>query len=208
MSKRPSITVGIQPQIAMYSVILGAVCAVAAYTERYRRNQDEIDDQIKDRYYANVRDQQAKIPQMTQAIRGQDYGRVDNTMNKLVWGGYANVSTPSSAGGGAGAVSDDDDENDSGSDEKPKANSSRSGSANNNFSFEQDDDEQIDESQLTKRERKRRRKLRKAARKKQREEELKRLEEERQKLVAQSLTAGAAVGAVAVAASFLLTSRK
>ena len=112
MSGRPPISVGIQPQIALYSVILGTVCAVAAYTEKYRRNEEDIDGQLKDRYYADMQDQQAKIPQMTKAIRGQDFGRVDQTMNKLVWGGYANM--PGGGGGSTktGATATDDDDED------------------------------------------------------------------------------------------------
>ena len=237
MSGRPPISIGIQPQIALYSVILGTVCAVAAYTEKYRRNEENIDGQLKERYYADMRDQQAKIPQMTQAIRGQDYGRVDQTMNKLVWGGYANMQAGGGGGGStkAGAMNDDEDETDSNESRRSQPQRTGSSASSTLEALAQDDDtdsnetrrlqsrtgsasslamealakddDAIDESKLSKRERKRRRKLRRQAARQQ-EELQQRLDQERHKVMVQSVTAGAAMGAIAVAASFLLSSSR
>lgn len=54
------------------------------------RDQDDIDTKLRDRYLANMQEAKEKTPQMTQKIRGQDMN-LDNAMNKLVWGGKANL---------------------------------------------------------------------------------------------------------------------
>jgi len=215
---RAPISIGIQPQIALYSLILGGTLAVAAYTERYRRDQDEIDDRLKQRYYANMQEQHAKSPQITQTIRGQDV-RLDDAMNKWVWGGKASVGGGGSGNGGGGkgnstgmaagatlsSSSSSSDEDDSGSSSDEDGLDSRSSSSS------EEEEEPEEDAQLSKKERKQRRKERKRKRlerRKKRLEEMKRLETERQQLVIQSVAAGAAVGAVAVAASIFLSSRK
>ncbi|KAL3945705.1 MAG: hypothetical protein SGBAC_000189 [Bacillariaceae sp.] len=101
---RPRVSVGIQPQIAVYSVALGAACAYAAYNERYVRDQDDIDTKLRNRYLANMEEAREKTPQMTQKIRGQDMN-LDNAMNKLVWGGKAKLPEKKSV-----VVGDDDEE--------------------------------------------------------------------------------------------------
>ncbi|KAG7351935.1 hypothetical protein IV203_007983 [Nitzschia inconspicua] len=101
---RPSITIGIQPQIALYTVILGSVCAFGWYTEKYRRDEDDIDGQIKRMYVSDMKQAHEKLPQMTATIRGQDV-RLDDRMNKLVWGGKAHmeqVNSGAAFGGGFG----------------------------------------------------------------------------------------------------------
>ncbi|KAG7366038.1 hypothetical protein IV203_028708 [Nitzschia inconspicua] len=117
---RPSITIGIQPQIALYTVILGSVCAFGWYTEKYRRDEDDIDGQIKRMYVSDIKQAHEKLPQMTATIRGQDV-RLDDRMNKLVWGGKARIEEMNSGaafgggfGGGGGSKSsryeDEDDD--------------------------------------------------------------------------------------------------
>jgi hypothetical protein len=199
MAGRNPGSIGMNPTIVAYSVILGGVCAVAAYTERYRRDQDEIDVRLKAQYYSNIKEQQAKIPQITQAIRGQDV-RLDDKMNKWVWGGKANMvpqASPESGGGGGGnssaAVS--------------AATSALSKDVNSSSSSDEEewgnDEDLEEEKKLSKKERRRRRKERKLKREERRK---KQQEAEQQKLVLQSVAAGAAVGAVAVAASMFLGS--
>ncbi|KAL3896168.1 MAG: hypothetical protein SGARI_007244, partial [Bacillariaceae sp.] len=115
---RPSVTIGIQPQIALYSVILGGVCAFGWYTEKYRRDEEGIDGQIKMMYRSDIKDAHDKLPQMTQTIRGQDM-RLDDRMNNLVWGGKAALEQQNSGstfgggfGGGKGFKHDNGDNDD------------------------------------------------------------------------------------------------
>jgi len=91
MSRRP-ISVGIQPQIALYSVILGSVCAFGWYTEKYRRDEGELDEQIQKMYLRNAQEAQSKMPQMTATIKGQSMD-LDGRMDKLVWGGKAQLKS-------------------------------------------------------------------------------------------------------------------
>ena len=188
--------VGINPTMAVYTIVLGGACAVAAYSERYRRDQDDIDDRLKERYSTTMKEQQAKIPQITQAIRGQDR-RLDGTMNQWVWGGKAALPVGGPTGRGyqarvQGGV--------------PTHEESDSGKATQ----QQQQQEEVavvveDESQLSRKERKRRRKERKELKRQQEQEaEQRRWETQRQKLVVQSVAAGATIGAVAVAASIFL----
>ncbi len=211
---KPPTSIGINPTIAFFSIVLGGACAVAAYTEKYRRDQDEIDDRLKERFYGNMKEQQAKMPQITQTIRGQDV-RLDDAMNKWVWGGKADLSRPSDiSGGGIGGentsssemiLKSSEDDTSSSAEEEGVDSLSDSGSSSAS------DEELEEEKKLSKKERRQRRKerkLRREERRKKREEEKKRLEVERQKIMIQSVATGAAVGAVAVAVSMFLTSGK
>lgn len=171
----------------------------AAYTERYRRNQDDIDDRLKEKYATNMREQHEKIPQITNALRGQDM-RVDGSMNQWVWGGKASLPTGGPTGRGYEARNHNTTATKILKENLDASSVSSSSSSTENTS----DEEEIDESQLSNKERKRRRRERKKKRKEQREQEQRRLEAERQKLVVQSVAAGVAVGAVAVAASVFL----
>lgn len=225
---RAPITIGINPTIAFYSIVLGGACALAAYTEKYRRDQDEIDDRLKERYFTNVKEQQAKMPLITQTIRGQD-ARLDDAMNKWVWGGKADLSGPTTttsagSGGGGGNTSkttlsvksyDDDDEPssseeddlDSSSSSDSSDSDSDSASSSSSSSSSSTEEELEQEKKLSKKERRQRRKERKQrreARRKKREEEKRRLEAERETLVFQSVAAGVAVGAVAVVVTMLV----
>lgn len=223
---RAPITIGINPTIAFYSIVLGGACALAAYTEKYRRDQDEIDDRLKERYFTNVKEQQAKMPLITQTIRGQD-ARLDDAMNKWVWGGKADLSGPTTttsagSGGGGGNTSkttlsvksyDDDDEPSSSEEDDLDSSSSSdssdsdSASSSSSSSSSSTEEELEQEKKLSKKERRQRRKERKQrreARRKKREEEKRRLEAERETLVFQSVAAGVAVGAVAVVVTMLV----
>lgn len=190
---RAPVSVGINPTMAVYTLVLGGACAVAAYTEKYRRDQDDIDDRLKQQYSSNMREQHAKIPQITQTIRGQNM-QLDDTMNKWVWGGKASLPQH---GGGSGAGNASDAVSAASSEEEEWDSGSSSSS----------EDDLEDEKSLSKKERRKRRKerkLKREERRKKRQEEMKRLEADRQKLVVQSVAAGAAVGAIAVAASMFL----
>ena len=59
----------------------------AAYTEKYQRNQETIDDEIKLRYSADVKDARENVPMMTARIRGEDEPWLDKRIDNLVWGG-------------------------------------------------------------------------------------------------------------------------
>jgi hypothetical protein len=192
--------VGINPTMAVYTIVLGGACAVAAYSERYRRDQDDIDDRLKERYSTTMKEQQAKIPQITQAIRGQDR-RLEGTMNQWVWGGKAALPVGGPTGRGYQARVQSG---------VPTHEESDSGKATQQEVEEEAAVGVEDESQLSRKERKRRRKERKELKRQQEQEaEQRRWETQRQKLVVQSVAAGATIGAVAVAASvFLGNTRK
>ena len=190
-------SVGINPTMAVYTIVLGGACVMAAYSERYRRDQDDIDDRLKERYSTTMREQQAKIPQITQAIRGQD-GRLDGTMNNWVWGGKAAlpIGGPTGRGHSARVLVTPTTPHE----ESPNENLSSSTSRQDQVQVE-DDESQL----LSNKERKRRRKERKEQKRlKEQEAEQRRLETQRQTLVYQSVAAGATIGAVAVAASVFL----
>jgi len=87
---RPVLSVGIQPQIALYSVILGSVCAFGWYTEKHRRDEGDIDTHIKNLYLRDAQDAHSKMPQVAAAIRGQSMN-LDGRMDKMVWGGKAQL---------------------------------------------------------------------------------------------------------------------
>jgi hypothetical protein len=181
--------------MAVYTIVLGGACAVAAYSEKYRRNQDEIDDRLMERYSSNMREQHEKIPKITEAIRGQDV-RLDGTMNTWVWGGKAAlpVGGPTGRAHRANGLVPTNNAQES-DDENPTSNTETEGEID-------------DESKLSNKERKRRRKERKQKRILEREAAQKHLEAQRQKLVLQSVAAGAAVGAVAVGISLFVGNGK
>jgi len=192
--------VGINPTMAVYTLVLGGVCAVAAYSERYRRDQDDIDERLMERYSSTMKEQHAKIPQITQAIRGQDL-RLDGTMNQWVWGGKAALPVGGPTGRGHAA-------------RRALVTATTTHEESPDETLSSENDKVVasveDESQLSSKERKRRRKERKEQKRQQeREAEDRRWETQRQKLVVQSVAAGATIGAVAVAASvFLGNARK
>lgn len=208
------ITVGINPTIVFYSLVLGGACALASYTERYRRDQDEIDDRLKERYFSNIQEQQAKMPLITQTIRGQD-ARLDDAMNKWVWGGKADLSASTTGSGGGNTSkatlvvksSNDDDEPSSASSDEDESSDSDSGSSSSSSISEEELEQEKMLSKKERRQRRKERKQRREARRKKREEEKRRLEAEREKLVLQSVAAGVAVGAVAVAVTMLVGNR-
>eukprot|EP00529_Nitzschia_sp_RCC80_P032222 CAMPEP_0113496592 /NCGR_PEP_ID=MMETSP0014_2-20120614/30201_1 /TAXON_ID=2857 /ORGANISM="Nitzschia sp." /LENGTH=219 /DNA_ID=CAMNT_0000390519 /DNA_START=339 /DNA_END=998 /DNA_ORIENTATION=+ /assembly_acc=CAM_ASM_000159 len=219
MSKRPSVTIGIQPQIALYTVILGGVCAIAGYTEKYRRNQENIDDEIKARYSADIRDSRERMPQMTARIRGQDEPWLDKRMDKLVWGGKAHLDEKEPLTGGAGAATGGGGFGGvGGGGGGPASYAAASRAAASNFdddtSDDDDSDDDVQKSKKLKKERKRRkRKDKKSKPTKGEEQEVAKLQsklaaQERQKLVVQSAVGGIVVGAAAVGASVLFGSRK
>ena len=180
------------------------------YTEKYRRDEDDIDGQIKKMYLSDIKEAHEKLPQMTATIRGQDM-RLDDRMNKLVWGGKAHLDevAPGSAFGGGfggGATSraakyeDYDDDNDESSRKTRKVGRNSSESST-------DQDEENDGQQTVKR--KKKRKKRKDKRLKKEEKERLAQEEalaaERKKIFIQSTAAGVAIGAVAVLAMTVVT---
>ena len=92
------------------------------YNEKYIRDEDEIDARIRSKYYAGMKEAQGKSQQMTQKIRNNDLD-LNNAMNKLVWGGKANL-THGVNNNGKSAVADNekDDENDDNNKENDKTN--------------------------------------------------------------------------------------
>jgi hypothetical protein len=166
------------------------------YTEKYRRDEDDIDGQIKRMYVSDIKQAHEKLPQMTATIRGQDV-RLDDRMNKLVWGGKAHMEDMCSgaafgggfrgAGGSRSARHQDEDD-------------STTSHARINI-LQQADDDDDDSSAASTKKRKRRkkkgRKMTKALRAKK-EQELKAAE--RQKIVMQTTVVGVTIGAMALAA--------
>ncbi|KAL3926779.1 MAG: hypothetical protein SGARI_005501, partial [Bacillariaceae sp.] len=181
------------------------------YTEKYRRDEDDIDGQIKKMYRSDIREAHDKLPQMTATIRGQDMRRVDQEMNKMVWGGKAaldEVNSGSSFGGGFGGGagsnyaknSDDDDSDDDGSVRRVKptrVNIARSASEAANDTT----------TSTTKKRKRRKRKGKKTTKKEEKERIEQELKAAEQKLVMKSTFVGVALGAVAVAAVTLMSGR-
>jgi hypothetical protein len=142
------------------------------------RDEGDIDTKLRDKYYASMADAKDKTPQLTQRIRsgGMD---LDNTMNRLIWGGKAtlprqrqqqqggsNVQTPTTSSGNA----------DEGSEPKESSKASK------------------------KRKNKKSRKSKAAAIQAK-------MEEEKKKLVMQSLVGGVLIGAATVAITVLVGSK-
>ncbi|OEU21933.1 hypothetical protein FRACYDRAFT_232081 [Fragilariopsis cylindrus CCMP1102] len=108
MAPRPTITVGIQPQIAMYTLILGSICGFGWYNEKYRRNEGDLDDHIKRLYLQDVNMAHSKTPQITAAIRGQDMN-LDGRMDRMVWGGKAKLNDDDGTNSNSKNNNDDND---------------------------------------------------------------------------------------------------
>lgn len=189
-----------------YSNYISIQNETGVYTEKYLRNEDDIDSKLKDRYSAHIQDAQAKTPQMTAVIRGKDNMRLDTSMNKLVWGGKADMTPkpeeppPSLSGGSSSSSSSDEDD-----DEDSSSSSSRSDEEDYSLSADGE------ESAETKKERRRRRKERRRKRKERKLQKQKQKEEAAvasKKFVMQSVAAGVTLSAVAVVASVLLGSRR
>mmetsp|Transcript_53305 Transcript_53305/g.59576 ORF Transcript_53305/g.59576 Transcript_53305/m.59576 type:complete len:214 (+) Transcript_53305:56-697(+) len=198
MAPRPTLTVGIQPQIAMYSVILGSVCAFGWYTEKYRRDEGDIDGHIKRLYLDDVKEANAKMPELAAAIRGQDF-KLDGSMNRMVWGGKATLNKDNSTSGNNNGDNSDNDEDELGGILAGTETTTTNKNIENN---DEDDDEKA--RRRRKRRRKRRKKIPKGSEVNNDIEETKRKEVEKIKnqkmLVLQSSIAGIAVGAITVAA--------
>jgi len=201
---RPVISVGIQPQIALYSVILGSVCAFGWYSEKYWRDEGDLDGHIKKLYLQDAQDAQVKMPQMAAAIRGQTMD-LDGRMDKMVWGGKAQLLTTTTNGGSSSSIGSGGSNN---NDETPDGSSPLAGHVDDT----DDSNTTIEENGEKQRQRRRRKKRKRkkkavdqddeatATAKRKEEEERALLEQQKQKLILQSSIAGIAVGAVTVAA--------
>jgi len=199
------LSVGIQPQIALYSVILGTVCSFGWYSEKYRRDEGDLDGHIQKLYPRNVQEQQSKIPQINASIRGQSMD-LDGSMNKMVWGGKAQMK-PGSAGGNATSSSSSDNNN---NDPGDGAEGSLSMAADDDAIGTTTSDSPVDDERRTRKRRKRKRKKptleHEAVEREQRLRQQLQLQQQQQqkKLVLQSSIAGVALGAVTVAAVSVL----
>jgi len=179
MAPRPSVSIGIQPQIALYTAILGSVCAFGWYTEKYRRDEGDLDGHIKKMYLRNAQEASSKMPQMAAAIRGQAMD-LDGRMDKMVWGGKAQLKN-----GGSGGTN---------------------GTAAAGFLDSADDEStvSVDDEKRTRKRKKRKRKKDNAKRKEEEAVVEEQLEAQQRNLVLKSSVAGVAVGAVTVAAVSVL----
>lgn len=179
---RPRITIGIQPNTAMFSLVAGSVCAFAWYTEKYRRDEAELEGHLRKLYFRDAQDSKERMPQMTAAIKGESMS-LDGRMDKLVWGGKAQLKN-----------------------KKPKDNNSSSSLSTDEHDDNNTDSVAVGSSNNEEKRGRRKRKKRKQKGAAKEEEKLKaeqaaQLEtQQRRKLVLQSSVAGIAVGAVAVAA--------
>ena len=141
------------------------------YTEKYRRDEGELDTELRKTYLRNAQDSQSRMPQMTAAIKGQSM-ELDGRMDKLVWGGKAQL----------------------------KDNSNNSNNSSNLAMVDNNDGGDGDggATQKTRKKRKKRKQKKERSEEKQKREDLEK--HQQRKLVLQSSVAGVAVGAVAVAA--------
>lgn len=203
---RPRITIGIQPQIALYSVILGSVTAFGWYTEKYRRDEEDLDGQLQKMYLRDAQEVRSKLPQMADAIRGQAVD-LDGRMDQMVWGGKARLSRPSASPSpkddGTPNVEDSDD------DATTTATTDGSTAADNQQRHSEEEDQQRRRPRKRKKKRNRTKTTTDGGDDDDDNDEAKRNEEEaaaaaaaleRQKLMLQSSMAGIAVGAVTVTA--------
>ena len=158
------------------------------YTEKYRRDEGDLDERIQKLYLETAREAHLNMPQMAAAIRGQSID-FDGRMNKMVWGGKAQLK-----------------------------NGGSNGSSNNNNGMEgilpagatDEEDDTIlscstgDDEKRSRKRRRRKRKKHNTNLESSRNEKLKKEEIERkqqqQKLIVQSSIAGVAIGAISVAA--------
>ena len=200
----------------------------AAYNEKYNRNQDMIDERLRGKYAADMQDAQSKMPKMTETLRGKEMS-LDSRMNKLVWGGKANLNTTtndttpkqqqsssSSSNDDVGGPADDwesEDDYDSSYDSSSSSSSSStssSSSSDDEYSDADDDERKSIRKKRRKRkgEKKKRRKKKNGINKNQKTETEKTvealMEEKEKKLIIQSMAAGVTLGALAMAATFLV----
>ena len=165
---------------------------IAAYNEKYLRNESDIDNRLRDKYYASMVDAKDKTPQLTQKIRGKDLD-LDNAMNRLVWGGKAQL--PAAPGGGGN-------------------NNSNTNLAGNDDDDGDDDDESTKSKQKRKKQAKKKRKGKKKDDEKSKslavevEQKEKDQKQENKLLVVQSLAAGITIGAAAVFAAVVVDSSR
>ena len=151
----------------------------AWYTEKYRRDEAELEGQLRKLYFRDAQDSKERMPQMTAVIKGESMN-LDPRMDKLVWGGKAQLKNNSNKPQNSHASNLSSDENDS--------DNATIGSSSN-------------EEKKTRRKRKKRKPKKESGKEKLKAEEAVQLEKQQQrKLVLQSSVAGVAVGAVAVAA--------
>ena len=188
----------------------------AAYSEKYRRNQDDIDVRIEKRYYAQSNEQHSKIPEMTSAIRGK-VETLDSQMNKLIWGGKANIQKKPEEQPKTASPSDEYDEDNDEYDEYDdydEDSSSSSSSSDEEDGSSDSSSEGGDEKKPKKKKRKNGRKQKKASKsdKKSKREARRRKREEAaaasKKLMAQSMAAGVTIGAAVAVATFLVSGRR
>jgi hypothetical protein len=163
--------------------------------EKYRRDENDIDGQVRKMYVGDMKQAHEKLPQVTATLRGQDV-RLDERMNKLVWGGKAQMEDMSSGtafGGGFGgsggskAVKHEDEDDDSTT--KP---------VRINIARYIDDDTSTTGPPKKKKRKKRKGKKTIMKQKDMNEQEIK--DAERKKLVVQSTVVGITIGTIAVAA--------
>ena len=62
----------------------------AWYTEKYRRDEAELEGQLRKLYFRDAQDSKERMPQMTAVIKGESMN-LDPRMDKLVWGGKAQL---------------------------------------------------------------------------------------------------------------------
>jgi hypothetical protein len=187
---------------------------LAAWNER-RRDPEDIDEKIKARYLANMKDSQAKNDVMFAHIRGEQHTKLDldSSMNNLVWGGKAKLipptPTPSGGSSSGSSSSSEDSDSDSDSDSETEADLEDDSMLGGEEAAFVTEDLPGDSAETKRQKRKERRRQRKE--KKKRKRELKRLKKEQEVVVkrkAQIQKAGiaavAAVTAVGVVATVLM----
>ena len=172
------------------------------YTEKYRRDEGDLDGHIQKLYLRSAEEARSNMPQMAAAIRGQSMD-LDGRMDKMVWGGKAQLpKNGSGSGGGGGSGSGISNGNNDNNNNGTEASLSAA-----------DDSDKITTSGSPGEEEKPTRKRRKRKRKKHNNKnnnttneksEDERQQQQQKKLVLQSSIAGIAVGAVAVAAVSVL----
>ena len=149
----------------------------AWYTEKYRRDEAELEGHLRKTYFRDAQDSKERMPQMTAVIKGESMN-LDPRMDKLVWGGKAQLKSNTPQNNHESSLSNDENDSDN----------ATIGSSSN-------------EEKKIRRKRKKRKPKKESGREKLKAEEAVQLEKQQQrKLVLQSSVAGVAVGAVAVAA--------
>ena len=178
-------------------LVTWTTCQTAAYHEK-RRQPEEIDLEIEQKYRNHLQDAQAKHNVMFAQIRGQDT-KLDGSMNKLVWGGKAKMEPPNGnnrgSGGGSSSSSESDAEWDD--DDDLSVSSSASSSSDRESMTEE-------EKRAERKARRRRRKQKKKERALKKKKEQQQLQAKRKEQIKQVSIAAASLGAVAAVASVLL----